>query len=75
MHAHMLGLIASKRKVIAAQAIFNGVAQRRPSDHLHLRAVTEAHLKKPASKVDVASHRVDFAYGANRELVERNNTM
>src|SRR5947209_10441659 len=52
---HKPGLFFAKAQVVAAEAEFNWVAQRRPSDDLNTSAIAEAHLEQPAAEIGVAS--------------------
>jgi hypothetical protein len=67
---HKARLLASQRKVIAAQTELDRIAQRRPADDFDLRAVAEAHLQQPAAKVGVATDVDDLAAATDAELAQ-----
>ena len=72
---HFRSVGGPEAQQVAAQADLQRVAERRAADHLDPRAREQAHLHEPAADTAVAVDAVDDAALANRQLIERPETL
>jgi hypothetical protein len=66
---HVPGLFFAEGQVIAAEAEFNRVAQRRPANDLDLGAVAKAHLQQPTANLRIATNGKHMPFAPDAELV------
>jgi hypothetical protein len=66
----MLGLLGAEGEMVAAETELDGVAQWRPADDFHLRAVAEPHLQKPAAQLRFTADGDDESLAADPKLIE-----
>jgi hypothetical protein len=64
------GLIGTKRERVAAEAVFDGVAERGAADDFDGGAIAETHLEESATDVGVATDGDDASAAADAEVVE-----
>jgi hypothetical protein len=67
---HMAGLIAAKRKVIAAESKFNRITQRRPANDFDRRAVAKTHLQQSPPNIRLTTDGNNLTMTSDAELVQ-----
>ncbi len=69
-HFHVLGLLGSEGQAVSAEAELDGIAQRRPANHLDGDSVAEAHLKQSATDIGISGDGDDLSMAPDRQLVQ-----
>src|SRR5258708_6594290 len=67
---HPFRLFFPEAQVVAAEAEFDGIAQRGPADDFDFGAVAEAHLEQSPAEVGIAAHGKDAPPASDAQLIQ-----
>jgi hypothetical protein len=70
LNANMLRLLIPQRKAITAESELDRIAQRRPTQHFHLRVIAKAHLEQSTAQFRIAADANDVAAAAIAKLIQ-----